>query len=187
MLLYLLDANVLIDANRDYYSIDRVPEFWEWLVHMGNRGNVKIPIEVYEEIKKKRKDEIDNLAVWAKKEETESALLLNEEADVQLVSKVINEGYATDLTDDEIEKLGRDPFLIAYALRHSSIRWVVTTEVSKPKRQRATVMCLMSVLRLMLPVVIPLSLFEPSTLALIGKTSPEALSPYDHILLYKTM
>jgi hypothetical protein len=137
LLLYLLDANVLIDANRDYYSIDRVPEFWEWLVHMGNRGNVKIPIEVYEEIKKKRKDEIDNLAVWAKKEETESALLLNEEADVQLVSKVINEGYATDLTDDEIEKLGRDPFLIAYALRHSSIRWVVTTEVSKPKRQRA--------------------------------------------------
>ena len=29
--LYLLDANVLIDANRDYYPIHRVPEFWDWL------------------------------------------------------------------------------------------------------------------------------------------------------------
>jgi len=33
--LYLLDACVLIDANRDYYPIARVPEFWEWLLEMG--------------------------------------------------------------------------------------------------------------------------------------------------------
>lgn len=37
-MLYLLDANVLIDANRDYYPISRVPEFWDWLVHLGHRG-----------------------------------------------------------------------------------------------------------------------------------------------------
>lgn len=49
-MLYLLDANVLIDANRDYYSIDRVPEFWEWLIHHGEQGTVKIPVEVYDEI-----------------------------------------------------------------------------------------------------------------------------------------
>ena len=34
-MLYLLDANVLIDANRDYYQIERVPEFWEWLISCG--------------------------------------------------------------------------------------------------------------------------------------------------------
>ena len=33
--LYLLDANVLIDANRDYYPVARVPEFWDWLLEMG--------------------------------------------------------------------------------------------------------------------------------------------------------
>ena len=49
-MLYLLDANVLIDANRDYYSMTRVPEFWEWLVHRGTEDDVKIPLEVYEEI-----------------------------------------------------------------------------------------------------------------------------------------
>ena len=37
-MLYLLDSNVLIDANRDYYPIERVPEFWDWLVAMGELG-----------------------------------------------------------------------------------------------------------------------------------------------------
>ena len=48
--LYLLDANVLIDANRDYYPIARVPEFWDWLLEMGRLGRIKIPLEIYEEV-----------------------------------------------------------------------------------------------------------------------------------------
>lgn len=61
-MLYLLDANVLIAANRDYYSLGR---------------------------------------------------------------------------DEEVERVGRDPFLIAHALRVPAQRTVVTTEVSKPTKQRA--------------------------------------------------
>ena len=45
-MLYLLDANVLIDANRDYYPLDRVPEFWDWLVHVGKSGSVKMRISL---------------------------------------------------------------------------------------------------------------------------------------------
>ena len=48
--LYLLDANVLIDANRDYYPIERVPEFWDWLLEMGRNGSVKVPEEIVDEI-----------------------------------------------------------------------------------------------------------------------------------------
>ncbi len=48
--LYLLDACVLIDANRDYYPIERVPEFWEWLLEMGKLDRIKIPQEFYEEV-----------------------------------------------------------------------------------------------------------------------------------------
>ena len=44
---------------------------------------------------------------------------------------------AKDLTDDEVLKIGRDPFLVAYALVALGKRCVVTTEVSKPKRLRA--------------------------------------------------
>ena len=61
-MIYLLDANVLIDANRDYYPIERIPEFWEWLVYKGEAGEIKIPIEVYEELKNGK----DKLAGWAK-------------------------------------------------------------------------------------------------------------------------
>ena len=132
-MIFLLDANVLIDANRDYYPIERVPEFWEWLVHMGKQGKVKIPIEVYEEIKGGK----DDLAMWAKQEDTKASLLLSEEVDITLIPRVISEGYADDLTDSDVERLGRDPFLIAYALKYFNGRCVVTTEVSKPKRLRA--------------------------------------------------
>ena len=132
-MLYLLDANVLIDANRDYYPIDRVPEFWEWLAHEGENGRVKIPLEVYEEIK----DGDDGLAEWIKNDQNKAALLFEEDADVDLVSRVTDDGYADDLTDDEVEKIGRDPFLVAYALTNEDNRCIVTTEVSKPSRQRA--------------------------------------------------
>jgi hypothetical protein len=132
-LLYLLDANVLIDANRDYYPIQRIPEFWEWLIHEGESAGVKIPIEIYEEIK----DGKDDLGNWSRNHRTETALLLTQEVDQVLVARVIDEGYANDLTDDEVEKIGRDPFLIAYALVAPGQVCVVTTEVSKPARKRA--------------------------------------------------
>jgi len=132
-LLYLLDANVLIDANRDYYPIERVPEFWEWLENAGEKGHVKTPIEVYEEISEGK----DALANWAKQEQIKTALLFQEEVDVSLVSYATDHGYASDLTDDEVEKIGRDPFLIAYALKDKGNRCLVTTEISKPKRLRA--------------------------------------------------
>jgi hypothetical protein len=134
-LIYFLDTNVLIDANRDYYPIKRVPEFWEWIEYMGNKGFVKIPIEIYEEIKEGNDD--DSLAIWAKKPEIELALLFKEAVDSSLISIVVDKGYANDLSDDEVEKLGRDPFLIAYALKDIKQRCVVTTEVSKPKKLRA--------------------------------------------------
>lgn len=45
------------------------------------------------------------------------------------------EGYAPDLSESEIEKIGKDPFLIAYALA-SSDRVVVTKEVPAPRKTR---------------------------------------------------
>jgi len=132
-LLYLLDANVLIDANRDYYPLERVPEFWEWLENAGANVHVKIPLEVYEEVREGK----DNLANWAKQGYIKSALLFEEEVDTSLVSFATEQGYASDLTDDEVVIVGRDPFLIAYALKDKNSRRIVTTETSKPKRRRA--------------------------------------------------
>lgn len=131
-MLYLLDANTLIDANRDYYGIGQVDEYWDWLIFQGTSGNVKLPFENYQEVLAGT----DLLADWAKRKETKAALLLDEEVDIHVLRQVIAEGYANDLTNDEIEIIGRDPFLIAHALADQENRVIVTTETSKPTAQR---------------------------------------------------
>lgn len=134
-MLYLLDASVLITAHSHYYPIDAVPEYWEWLVHIGHQGQVKMPFEIYEEVKEGPDGEKDLLFAWLQQEETRNALLLPDTVAPVLVQQVIVKGYAPDLTDDQIEQIGRDPFLIAYALA-SQDRCVVTVETSEPKKQR---------------------------------------------------
>jgi Domain of unknown function (DUF4411) len=126
-MLYLLDANVLITAHNLYYPIDGVPEFWAWLVHKGGSGEVKDG---------SKDEEKDLLFGWIKAAEVKAAVLFDEKVDVDLVARVINDGYAPDLTDDEVVQIGRDPFLIAYALASPADRCVVTTEVSAPRKQR---------------------------------------------------
>lgn len=130
-MLHLLDANVLFDANRDYYPIKRVPEFWDWLAHHASEGRVKVPLEVYEEVE----DDDHGVGDWISQDSIRKVLLLDEASDVNHVRTVVR-AYAPDLRDDEVEELGRDPFLIAYAFRDKVNRIVVTSEVSKPSMQR---------------------------------------------------
>jgi len=138
-LLYLLDANTLIDAKRDYYPIDRIPEFWEWLIFMGELGSIKIPIEVYEEFSdtKDKDGKKDDLATWSERSEVQEALLLKEDAEKSLVTKIIYDGYVSNPTDDDLVKIGQDPFLLSYALKDIEERCIVSTEVSKPSKKGA--------------------------------------------------
>lgn len=136
-MLYLLDANVLITAKDSYYPVDAVPEFWEWLEHMGRRGNMKIPLEIFEEIKEgPKRPERDLLFDWIQQAQVRQALLLDEVVDLALVQRAVNEGYAPDLTDAEVDELGRDPFLVAYGLADPARRRIVTAEASKPGKRR---------------------------------------------------
>lgn len=133
-MVYLLDANVLIDANRDYYRLDSVPEFWEWLVHLGTAGRVKVPREILDEVKAGK----DALAEWLRRDEVLGALLLDEALDPVRVQTVHNV-YAPDrpLDDIELEKVAADPLLISYALDGDDERAVVTTETSRPSATRS--------------------------------------------------
>lgn len=132
--MYLIDANVLIRANGDFYPIDRVPQFWDWLVKEGQQGNVKIPPEIYDEITAGD----DALATWAKDADVKAALLLDETPDPALVQQVLVEGYEgndPEFTDVDVQKIGRDAFIVAYALAESG-RVVVTKEVSASSKRR---------------------------------------------------
>lgn len=96
-----------------------------------------MPIETFEEVKDGSTDEDrDLLFGWISENDVKSALVFDEDVNQQLVAYVVEQGYAADLTDQEIEQIGRDPFLIAYALARPGERCVVTTEVSSPSKKR---------------------------------------------------
>lgn len=132
---YILDANVLINAHRDHYPIDLFPEFWEWLEHEAARGNIKVPIEIFEEIEDGgTDDEVDLLYGWIQLESVKSALVLAEECEVGLIRQVEAAAYP-GLTDVQQEQIGRDPFLVAYGLSSPGDRVIVTNEAPRPSAQ----------------------------------------------------
>ncbi len=137
MVLYLLDANILINAKNQYYPLGRVPEFWDWLVHQGQQGHIKIPLEVYEEFQDTQggDGELDELAEWASLQSTKDALEFEEESDPDLIQTVIYQGYLENPTDADVAKMGRDPFLISYGLVDAANRTIVTAETPKPSAQ----------------------------------------------------
>lgn len=131
--LYLLDANTLITSEGLYYPQFMLPELWDWLLHQAMSNTIKIPSEIYAEILAGKDD---RLTKWLKKPEIRQHLVLPDEADPGLLAYVTYAGYAPDLNEVELAQIGRDPFLISYALMAPAERVVVTLENSKPKAQR---------------------------------------------------
>ena len=130
-LLYLLDANVLIRASQDYYPLDRMRGFWDWLQSQA-AGLIKMPFEIHQEVAAGN----DELAAWIKQSQVQNALRLDEEDDGEVLQRVLDTGYGPSLTEDELEEAGRDPFLVAHSLMGGSPRTVVTKEVSRPSKRR---------------------------------------------------
>lgn len=135
-MLYLLDANVLIRAHADYYAIDRVPQFWGWLVHHAQGGRVKVAAEIFDEVAGGGAPrEGDLLLPFLRRADVKRALLLDEEPNPDLVTHVLASAYGGALPSEaDLETMGQDPFLVAYALADPRQRCVVTCEVSKPAR-----------------------------------------------------
>ena len=73
---------------------------------------------------------------WICESHTKKVLILDQEVDADLFDKVDGR-YGTDLTDSDLEKIGRDPLLIAYALAASD-RVIVTKEVEACRRRART-------------------------------------------------
>ena len=120
--MYLIDANVLINAARNYYEFGRVNEYWSWILFQCQTGNVKVPLPVFDEIL----FGVDRLVEWSKK--NKKIILLNEELDLDLYRKVVKQGYSLSLNSKMIEKIGVDSRLIDFALVDKSNRTVVTAE-----------------------------------------------------------
>lgn len=120
----LLDANVIGTAYTTLYPMGRFPEYWEWIVHQGERSRHGIPNTVWEEL---LNYEDDTLRDWLKG--NKESLWVDDERCFEAVGDVL-EAYDADEADLEI--LGADPFLIAFAIVTGET--IVTYEVSKPSK-----------------------------------------------------
>ena len=84
---YLIDANVLIRAHEDYYPIDRIPQFWGWLLDMAGSGTIKMPIQIYDEVAPSR----GPLPEWLRQDHVRGALVLSEPTNGSLVQHVLGD------------------------------------------------------------------------------------------------
>jgi len=123
--LFLLDTDVLIAAKNLYYPIDRVPQFWVWILNNASHEHIKIPSRVIDEILRGN----DELSQWVKTNRV--VLELDEEVDAQDWSETLTNGYgyrSIGAAQQDLVEQRADPFLIAHALFDTSVRRVVTLE-----------------------------------------------------------
>ncbi|MCY4465545.1 MAG: DUF4411 family protein [Chloroflexi bacterium] len=124
--LYLLDANVMIEANAAYYPPGRIPQFWLWLARMAKRGIVKVPAAILDEITPNIRDE--PFTGWLSQNRQD--LLFDELTNYEKLNRVYREGYRFDQNSDslQLEILQNDAELVSYGLIDTGVRKVVTLE-----------------------------------------------------------
>ena len=131
-MVYLLDSNVLIEANKTYFPLSRFMRFWRWIEEMAKDGLVLMPKEMYFEILVGS----DQVKKWISDAQVRNHLLLDEEISKDKLEAVLSQGYGMDLSEDERARIGNDAALISYAMECEH-RTVVTKEVSSPGKVRA--------------------------------------------------
>ncbi len=111
--MYLLDANVFIQAKNFYYGFDIVPTFWEWLDEQQEAGTIASIRSVYDELVAGD----DELAEWAK-ERKDSGWFIDEEDAQDAFSDVAQWTMASDFKEAaKSEFLGvADSLLVAKAI-----------------------------------------------------------------------
>lgn len=113
---YCLDANVLIQAWRNYYAPKFCITYWEVLNELGAEGRIFLPQMVYEEIT--RTD--DDLTNWLKNSKIPEYKIDGP------VTECLKKIYATNpahknLVDNTKNRSLADPWLIAHALNQGAI------------------------------------------------------------------
>ena len=128
--MYLVDANILIDAKNRYYAFDIAPGFWEWLVVAHTAGQVGSIDAIRIELLAGN----DELANWAK---TNSAFFRaidqTATAHFQALTSWASSQAFTPAALAGFTGSAADYLLIAYARAHD--HGVVTHEQSSPARR----------------------------------------------------
>jgi hypothetical protein len=131
--MYLLDANVFIQAKNDYYGFDFVPAFWDWLDRERQDGRLASVDAVGRELTSGQ----DALAIWAK---TRPAMFQPMDDQAQPSLRALADWaqspanrYAQAAIAEFLS--GADYQLVAYAHAHGHA--VVTQEQSSPGSKKS--------------------------------------------------
>jgi hypothetical protein len=126
---YLLDANVFIDAKNNYYGFDFVPAFWDWLDRSFEAGLLRSIEPIAREIASGK----DELSTWAAARPR--FFLPVDEACGPSLTKIAawaTTGHYSESAANAF--LGAADFkLVAYGHTHNLK--IVTLEVSEPNRK----------------------------------------------------
>lgn len=129
--MYLLDANVFIDAKNRYFAFDIVPAFWDWLVAQHQAGKAFTVQAVYDEIIGGG----DDLAAWMKSQPA-SFRLTPTAADSASLARVstwaLTYGFKAAAVSEFLQSA--DYFIVAQALTLGHT--VVTHETPDPAAKK---------------------------------------------------
>lgn len=125
--MYLLDANVFIQAKNRHYGIDFCPAFWDWLV-IANQNNKVFSIDA---IKDEIIDGSDELVGWAKSKKLNNFFLSTDKetiiSELRIISNwVYNQNYEQSAINLFLQKIP-DYYLIAQAKKRNAT--IVTHEI----------------------------------------------------------
>jgi hypothetical protein len=127
--IYLLDANVFIEAARRYYAFDLAPKFWESLVLHAEKEEIQSIDRVKQELERGN----DELATWAISQFSEAFASTDEEDITESYTEIMSWVQAQDQFSDPAKAdfaSGADGWLVAYA--KSKGFTIVTHEVLDP-------------------------------------------------------
>lgn len=126
---YVLDANVFITANRQYYSFELAPKFWDSLVSHAKDGR----IESIDRIKNELERGKDDLSKWAKGDFSHYFASTDDDEVIESYREIM--GWVNSqrqFTDEAKAEFAGNPdgWLVAYAKAKKRI--IVTHEVLAP-------------------------------------------------------
>ncbi len=126
---WLLDANIFIEAHKRYYAFDICPGFWSCLSYYHDQGKLMSIDWVKTEIEANK----DNLWDWVKTSAPADLFKLSSEATTQEVYSTIIEWVNSKDFQNEAKTefaTGADGWLVAYAKTHDLV--LVTDEKYNP-------------------------------------------------------
>lgn len=128
--IYLLDSNVFIQANRQYYAFDLCPGFWKCLVSKATPGQ----LQSIDRVKAELKHGHDDLWDWAESEVPATFFAPSGDSDVinhytKIMIWVQGQAQFTPEAKAEFARVA-DGWLIAYAM--AKARVLVTHEAYNP-------------------------------------------------------